>query len=99
MKDILRDDEQYITKTEMAVRMKVTTRTIDAWMAKGFVPFRKIGRTVRFHWPEVQDHLIARRRLVETPPSRQPGNGISGMLRQRAAEIRRAEAGQIRSRS
>jgi hypothetical protein len=48
MKNEFDQDDNYITKQGMAVRMKVTPRTIDAWMAKGLVPYRKIGRTVRF---------------------------------------------------
>ena len=84
-------DDNYISKKEMAVRMKVTPRTIDAWMAKGLVPYRKIGRTVRFHWGEVGVHLKSRSRPAVVPVVRKPGDGIAGLLRQRAAEIRRVE--------
>jgi excisionase family DNA binding protein len=80
----------YITKTEMAARMHVTPRTIDSWMAKGLVPFRKIGRTVRFDWDEVCENLRARNQLQVTMPVRHTGRGIAEMLRQRAAEIRRS---------
>jgi excisionase family DNA binding protein len=93
MKNELSADNQHITKKEMAVRMKVTPRTIDAWMAKGLVPYRKIGRTVRFDWSEVREHLKLRSRLAVVASDRQPGGGIAGLLRQRAAEIRRVEAG------
>lgn len=34
--------DEFITKAQFAVRMKVTTRTVDSWMAKGYMPFRKI---------------------------------------------------------
>ena len=47
MKDGFRDVSGFITKTEVAARMRGTPRTIDPWMAKGLIPFRKIGRTVR----------------------------------------------------
>jgi len=50
MKNGFGSDNEYITKTEMAARMHVSPRTIDAWMTKGLVPYRKIGRTVRFDW-------------------------------------------------
>ena len=76
-------------KTEMAARMRVTPRTIDSWMAKGLIAFRKIGRTVRFDWDEVCEHLRARNQPV-TIPVPHPETGIDGMLRQRAAEIRRS---------
>ena len=80
----------YITKTEMAARMQVTPRTIDSWMAKGLVPFRKIGRTVRFDWGEVCEHLRARNQAPVTVQAQHLGAGIAEMLRQRAAEIRRS---------
>lgn len=92
MKHEFDQDDNYITKKGMAVRMKVTPRTIDAWMAKGLVPYRKIGRTVRFDWPEVCKHLKSRSQPAAVNPVQQPGPGIAGLLRQRAAEIRRAEA-------
>jgi excisionase family DNA binding protein len=80
----------YIRKTEMAARMQVTPRTIDSWMAKRLVPFRKIGRTVRFDWDEVCEHLRARNQPPLTTQVRQTGTGIATMLRQKAAEIRRS---------
>jgi excisionase family DNA binding protein len=92
MKDEIRDDSHYITKTQLAARASVSVRTIDAWMAKRLVPFRKIGRTVRFNWSEVQEHWSARNRPAIADPNRQPRSGIAGLLRERAAEIRKAEA-------
>jgi excisionase family DNA binding protein len=93
MKNEFSNDYQHITKKEMAARMKVTPRTIDSWMARGLVPYRKIGRTVRFDWDEVREHLKLRRRPTVVPSVQEPGNGVAGLLRQRAAEIRRVEAG------
>ena len=95
MKDESRTDE-YIDKRQMATRLGVTTRTIDSWMAKTLIPFRKIGRLVRFDWEEVREHLKARSRPAAVNPVRQPGSGIAGLLRQRAAEIRKAEAAKRR---
>ena len=46
-------ENDYITKSQVAERFQVTPRTIEAWMANRFIPFQKIGRTVRFHWPTV----------------------------------------------
>lgn len=80
----------YIDKNQMAGQLGVTRRTIDAWMSKGILPYRKLGRLVRFDWNEVQEHLKARSRPAVTEPVRQPGSGIAAVLRQRAAEIRRA---------
>ena len=92
MKNEFSADNQHITKKEMAARMNVTPRTIDAWMSKSLVPYRKIGRTVRFDWCEVREHLKLRSRPTVVPVVQGPGNGIAGLLRQRAAEIRQAES-------
>jgi hypothetical protein len=47
----------------------------------------------RLDWSEVREHLKSRSRPVVVAPDQKAGNGIAGLLRQRAAEIRRAEAG------
>jgi excisionase family DNA binding protein len=57
-----------LTKAELAPRLGITTRTVDSWMAKGYLPFLKIGRTVRFRLSDVElylnEHsLVARRSL------------------------------------
>lgn len=49
----------YITKKEIAERLRKTPRTIELWMKRGYLPFLKIGRSVTFHWPTVQAHLNA----------------------------------------
>ncbi len=82
---------ELIDKRQMATRMGVTPRTIDSWMAKGFLQYRKIGRLVRFDWLEVCECLKLRNRPAVAKPVRQAGEGIAGLLRQRAAEIRKGE--------
>ena len=84
--------DEYINKKQMATRLGVTCRTISSWMAKRLVPYRKLGRLVRFSWPEVCEHLKSRSQPAAVNPVRQPGTGIAGLLRQRAAEIRKAES-------
>jgi excisionase family DNA binding protein len=49
--------EGFITKTELARRLKKTTRTVDNWMSSGVLPYYKIGRSVNFKWSEVETHL------------------------------------------
>jgi hypothetical protein len=50
-------EEGLIDKPEVARRVRKTTRTIDDWMAKGFLPYIKMpgGRrgTVLFKWSHV----------------------------------------------
>jgi excisionase family DNA binding protein len=89
-------DDNYITKKEMAARMNVTPRTIDSWMQKGLIPYRKLGRTVRFAWGEVSAHFASQQRGAQSPTSAAlPGPGIAAMLRERAKTIRSAESERV----
>jgi len=82
--------EKFITKEEVAERLRVTSRTVDNWMKKNVIPFRKIGRTVRFDWAEVRDHLAQKTGKLSSIPFHQTrGPGIADSLRERAKEIRR----------
>jgi excisionase family DNA binding protein len=49
--------EEFITKVEVARRLKKQIRTIDNWMKAGLLPYYKIGRSVNFKWSEVEAHL------------------------------------------
>ena len=49
--------DEILEKPETANRLKISTRTLDQWMRAGRVPFLKIGKTVRFRWPDVLAHL------------------------------------------
>jgi excisionase family DNA binding protein len=40
--------ETFLTKRDIATHLKVSTRTIDEWMASGVLPFVKLRGTVRF---------------------------------------------------
>jgi excisionase family DNA binding protein len=39
--------KELIKKDQLARRVGVTTRTLESWMRLGYVPFIKIGRSVR----------------------------------------------------
>ena len=87
-----------LTKPQIAARMQVTTRTIDSWMQKGLIPYRKFGRTVRFTWGEVSEHFAGTQRRAHPPTSTaRPEVGIAAMLRERAKAIRRAEVRQAQN--
>ncbi len=49
--------DEILEKPETAERLKISTRTLDQWMRSGRIPFLKIGKTVRFRWPDVVAHL------------------------------------------
>jgi excisionase family DNA binding protein len=41
-------EHRLITKKELAAYLGITERTVEAWMRLRYVPYIKIGRTVRF---------------------------------------------------
>ena len=49
-----------IKKEQLARRVGVTTRTLESWMRLGYVPFIKIGRSVRFDPEDVMRALKRR---------------------------------------
>ncbi|MHC1769884.1 MAG: helix-turn-helix domain-containing protein [Verrucomicrobiia bacterium] len=53
-------EQEYLTKQEIAERLRKTTRTIDFWMKKGLLPYIKLGHSILFHWPSVVNSLSAR---------------------------------------
>ena len=52
-----RPTETFINKVEVARRLGKTLRTVDNWMARGLLPYFKIGRSVSFKWSDVEVHL------------------------------------------
>lgn len=40
--------ERLLTKRELAQRLQIAPRTLDAWMKRGHVPYLKIKKSVRF---------------------------------------------------
>ena len=51
------NEDGYLTKLEVARRFRRTPRTIEIWMRMGRLPFLRIGRSVLFHWPTVEQHM------------------------------------------
>ena len=54
---IEQEPEGYITKEEVAKRLKKTVRTVENWQRRGILPFVKAGRSVLFKWADVEAHL------------------------------------------
>jgi len=48
-----------LTKRGLAPKLHISTRTLDDWMRKGRIPFLKVGKSVRFRWPDVLEKLNA----------------------------------------
>src|SRR5690349_6648377 len=45
--------DEFLTKEEVAVRLKKKLRTVDSWMKRGILPYYKFGRSVAFKWSDV----------------------------------------------
>jgi excisionase family DNA binding protein len=69
-------EDGFITKPEIARRLRISIRTLDHWMREGIVVYYKLGRATRFRWSEVLSHLENRRnsspRFIRRQPAR-PG--------------------------
>ena len=52
--------EPFITMAELSERVRVSRRTMYAWMQKGYVPYIRVGRSLRFDWKLVNERLSAR---------------------------------------
>ena len=52
-----RASDGLLTKRELANKLRVSTRTVDEYMRRGRVCFVKLGKTVRFRWPDVVEKI------------------------------------------
>ena len=59
-------EHRLLTTAEAAAWFQVTERTVEAWRAKRLLPYRKIGRTIRFLQADLlqalDDRFLVRRR-------------------------------------
>jgi len=46
-----------LNKRGLAIKLGISKRTVDAWMRQKRLPFIKVGKTVRFRWPDVLEKL------------------------------------------
>ena len=70
-----------LTKAEVAAYAQCTTRCIDNWMRRGYLPYFKIGRTVRFKVADVDAYLSHHFRVARRSRSAkgvEPGAERSG---------------------
>jgi excisionase family DNA binding protein len=52
-----RASDGLLRKRELAEKLAISKRTLDVWMAKGRIPFLKVGRSVRFRLADVLEKL------------------------------------------
>ena len=46
-----------LTKSEVAIKLRRSRRTVESWMRQKKLPYFKIGKTVLFRWPDVLEKL------------------------------------------
>ena len=47
---IVYHDDEFLTQEEIAERLKKSVRTIQNWRAAGLIPFKRVGKSLLFHW-------------------------------------------------
>ena len=55
--------EPFLNKKEVAKLLGIKIRTCDSWMQSGRLCFYKVGRSVRFRYSEIQQHLAVTARV------------------------------------
>ena len=59
----LTPSDEILTKAELALKLKVSTRTIETWQSDRVLPFLKISTVILFYWPDVMAHLNTNYRI------------------------------------
>ncbi len=57
--------EGFIGKAEVARRIKKSVRSVDNWMAAGYLPYYRIGRSILFKWSEIEAALAQNCRISQ----------------------------------
>ncbi len=60
-------EHRLLTTAETAAWFQVTGRTVEAWRAKGLLPHRRIGRTIRFKFSDVLEALDTKLKVSRRP--------------------------------
>ena len=51
------NNDQLLTRKEVAEKFRITYPTLKAWRDKGFIAAHKLGRTVRFKTEDVEEAI------------------------------------------
>ena len=49
--------DDLLDKWELAPKLRISKRSLDNWMKRGWLPYIKLGRSVRFRWRDVVEQL------------------------------------------
>jgi hypothetical protein len=58
-------DGNFLTAPQLAQKLNVSLKAIRKWSLSGRLMYVKMGRLVRYHWPEIEKRLLTGRLLVE----------------------------------
>jgi excisionase family DNA binding protein len=56
-----RSSDGLLNKHGLAPKLHISVRTVDDWMKRGWIPYIKLGKTVRFKLEDVLAKLNAHR--------------------------------------
>lgn len=68
--------DEFLTRKDLASRMKISVTTVDRWREIGAVSYFKVGKVVLFSWREVKSAL-ERFRCYDSAPRLSPNSTIS----------------------
>ena len=54
-------DNEALTYDEVAERLRLSRRSLERLVAANKIPHRKLGRAVRFYWPQIVDWLARKK--------------------------------------
>ena len=66
--------ESFLDVGQVAAMLRLSVATIRRWVLTGFIPYRKIGRAVRFSEAELREWAQG---MSVAPPERQAGKGAA----------------------
>ena len=49
--------DKALTYRDMTARLQIPQRTLERLVSKGEIPHKRLGRHVRFFWPDIVDWL------------------------------------------
>ena len=85
--------DEFVTKKELAARLKVAVRTIEQWQHDGLLPYLKIANVILFHWPEVVEHLKANFKVCPNGVVWPGSDAETGTTEQQRTDNRRQTTG------
>jgi excisionase family DNA binding protein len=55
---------EYLTKDDVATLLKVSRRTVESYLARGLLPYLRIGGVIRIRAKDLESHLMSSFRIA-----------------------------------